>query len=408
MAKIDEHIKVMLLKGETGANIKSIDKTSTDGLVDTYTVTLTDGTKSNFTVTNGKDGKDGADFDTFEIGGRNLMPKSRTFGDFQGTADITLSDGILSFGTSGTISSPVSVRCSQSAFAFIRGQKVTLSFWFRVRESLATAADDPFFGAVLSVKYSDGSTQYGTLRIPLTPDFATADSRWKKQYATYQLNDIELAELNVDIYKRSVTGAVDFTQPKLEIGTKPSDWTPAPEDKADVSALAGKADVSAIVPKASVESSTTASQAYAAGQYVVVNGILRKVTSAIAKGNTIGDSNSASTTIAGELGVLSRKVNTTPWIYLYDSSYGAVRYTVHLDVLYIRANVKGFTTGGWWEAGVLPEGYRPKTNCYFPMTVSNENNVAILWVGDSGSVQILSRQSSSDSTCWALVAIPLW
>lgn len=59
MYKIDEHIKVMMLKGETGANIKSIDKTATSGLVDTYTVTLTDGTKSNFTVTNGANGRDG-------------------------------------------------------------------------------------------------------------------------------------------------------------------------------------------------------------------------------------------------------------------------------------------------------------------------------------------------------------
>ena len=56
-----------------------------------------------------------------------------------------------------------------------------------------------------------------------------------------------------------------------------------------------------IVPSASVESSATASQAYAAGQYVVVNGVLRKVKSAIAKGNTISDSNSTATTVGGEL-----------------------------------------------------------------------------------------------------------
>ena len=42
-----------------------------------------------------------------------------------------------------------------------------------------------------------------------------------------------------------------------------------------------------IVPSAAVESSATASQSYAAGDYVVVNGILRKVKSAIAKGNAI-------------------------------------------------------------------------------------------------------------------------
>ena len=56
-----------------------------------------------------------------------------------------------------------------------------------------------------------------------------------------------------------------------------------------------------IVPSAAVESSATASQAYAAGDYVVVSGVLRKVTAAIAKGDTIGDSNSSATTVSGEL-----------------------------------------------------------------------------------------------------------
>lgn len=48
-----ENVKVMLLKGENGSDIESIEKTGTDGLVDTYTVTMTDGSKATFTVTNG-------------------------------------------------------------------------------------------------------------------------------------------------------------------------------------------------------------------------------------------------------------------------------------------------------------------------------------------------------------------
>lgn len=56
-----------------------------------------------------------------------------------------------------------------------------------------------------------------------------------------------------------------------------------------------------IVPSAAAESSAIASQAYAAGDYVVVSGVLRKVTAAIAKGNAISDSNSAATTVTGEL-----------------------------------------------------------------------------------------------------------
>lgn len=47
-------IKVTMLKGQQGDNIASITKTSTEGLVDTYTITLTDGSTHTFTVTNGK------------------------------------------------------------------------------------------------------------------------------------------------------------------------------------------------------------------------------------------------------------------------------------------------------------------------------------------------------------------
>lgn len=56
-----------------------------------------------------------------------------------------------------------------------------------------------------------------------------------------------------------------------------------------------------IVPSAAVESSTTASQAYTAGDYVVVGEALRKVTSSITKGSAIGNSNSTATTVTGEI-----------------------------------------------------------------------------------------------------------
>ena len=46
--------------GQTGNGIASIVKTSSSGLVDTYTITFTDNTTSTFTITNGEDGSDGA------------------------------------------------------------------------------------------------------------------------------------------------------------------------------------------------------------------------------------------------------------------------------------------------------------------------------------------------------------
>lgn len=47
-------------KGDDGNGIANIAKTSTSGLVDTYTITYTDGSTSTFEVTNGKDGAPGA------------------------------------------------------------------------------------------------------------------------------------------------------------------------------------------------------------------------------------------------------------------------------------------------------------------------------------------------------------
>lgn len=49
-----ENVKVMLLKGDNGSSIESIEKTGTSGLIDTYTITTTDGLKTTFTVTNGR------------------------------------------------------------------------------------------------------------------------------------------------------------------------------------------------------------------------------------------------------------------------------------------------------------------------------------------------------------------
>lgn len=59
MARIDETVKVMMLKGERGAGIQKIDKTASSGLVDTYTATFSDGGTSNFYVSNGEKGEKG-------------------------------------------------------------------------------------------------------------------------------------------------------------------------------------------------------------------------------------------------------------------------------------------------------------------------------------------------------------
>lgn len=70
-------------KGDPGVGIVSIEKTSTSGNVDTYTITFTNQTTSTFTVTNGTDGKDGVT-PNIQIGTVDTLPAGS-----QATATIT-------------------------------------------------------------------------------------------------------------------------------------------------------------------------------------------------------------------------------------------------------------------------------------------------------------------------------
>ena len=54
-------------RGYTGNGIDNISKTSTTGLIDTYTITYTDGDSTTFNVTNGEDGTDGTSADITSV-----------------------------------------------------------------------------------------------------------------------------------------------------------------------------------------------------------------------------------------------------------------------------------------------------------------------------------------------------
>lgn len=56
-----DFINIQGLQGIAGVGITSVTKTGTSGLVDTYTITFTNGTTTTYNVTNGADGADGDD-----------------------------------------------------------------------------------------------------------------------------------------------------------------------------------------------------------------------------------------------------------------------------------------------------------------------------------------------------------
>lgn len=75
-------VKTLMLKGQEGQSIKGIKKTSTNGLSDTYTITLTDGTTSTFTVTNGAKGDKGDSIPSGGTTGQFLKKKSNSDYDY--------------------------------------------------------------------------------------------------------------------------------------------------------------------------------------------------------------------------------------------------------------------------------------------------------------------------------------
>ncbi len=80
-------------KGDDGNGIADIAKTSTSGLVDTYTITYTDGATSTFEVTNGRDGAQGVQ----GVGVRSIVQTSTsTESEGVNVITITLTDGSTS------------------------------------------------------------------------------------------------------------------------------------------------------------------------------------------------------------------------------------------------------------------------------------------------------------------------
>lgn len=163
-----------------------------------------------------------------------------------------------------------------------------------------------------------------------------------------------------------------------------------------------------IVPSAAVESSATASQSYSAGDYVVADGVLRRVTASIARGSTISDSNSTATTVTGELA--SQFKNDYTNIYVGDGYMEFCRTggIVVMNMYNIVAEVSG--SWGTTLVGTVPEGFRPKNQVRQKCNVADADNAMSsgIWVKPSGGIYICNfggtglsgSYNFSCTACW--------
>lgn len=244
---MDYNSKIVMLKGADGAGITDIKKTSTNALTDTYTITLSDGQKHNFDVTNGKgisnisktgtsglvdtytitynDGTtstftvtNGEGVQNLQVGGRNLLTNSK--GEF--------SSGYLPEGDNDIVKY-TSVHLPTDATHFV------LSF-----EAKSTVEEDgiiSFFFEPSNVSKTEVSSASmnpshggdGNVVTYLTTEWKRYWIKWTAPVA--DTRNVLAMRLN----KNYGTGTVSMRNVKFEVGTTPTDWTPAPEDLTDTS-----------------------------------------------------------------------------------------------------------------------------------------------------------------------------
>lgn len=169
-----------------------------------------------------------------------------------------------------------------------------------------------------------------------------------------------------------------------------------------------------IVPSAAVESSATASQSYSAGDYVVVDGVLRRVTASIARGSTISDSNSTATTVAGELATLAvPRKQTRLGNKLMCYVEGGI-CIVSVDYLPVSAPKTQY------EIGTLPDGLKPlghasssETGDMYTAYIAplrhrgDDSRYGQLMVTNSGKINVWADSAESDGYYYGILVFPV-
>ena len=141
---VNTNVLAIGLKGEVGNGISSVEKTSTEGLVDTYTITFSDGKTTTYKVTNGENG---ASISKIEV-------------DENGYMVITLSNGI----TLEPIKLPVEEKCVHNFCDWIeikqttKGKKLELRYCITCNYSESREVTD--FSQLTFVAFGDSIT-YG-------------------------------------------------------------------------------------------------------------------------------------------------------------------------------------------------------------------------------------------------------
>ena len=220
-----------------GASITSVEKTSTSGLVDTYTITLNNGTTQTFTVTNGERGPVGPAGDYAGIVGRDSLNEA------------AMDDEFLVYDTSDEFEKKISLAGLETSLVNKASVRTITN-----GENLNNITTPGFY--------------YVTSGVSNRPS-----SLFNDPYGIVVVGQNASESYKVQTFFAARPGYEGIAQ-RLYSSSTWGNWYRI-------------GDVHTGSNLAWVENSTTASRAYSVGDYVTINGVLCKITAAVANGGTL-------------------------------------------------------------------------------------------------------------------------
>ena len=159
--------------------------------------------------------------DAVQIGGTNI------YRDTLGTSDFYLS-------ATGEMKYRRFLDLTPEAKRNLRGQSITVSFDYILENAVFGRSDNGF---AFNVKYTDGTTTYVMAWLPAETSPVTKSGRF---LYTVKIEDKEIDNITSFqpfMYAQTTSGTATVGRPKFEIGTKATQWSPAPEEMARKSDL---------------------------------------------------------------------------------------------------------------------------------------------------------------------------
>lgn len=171
---------------------------------------------------------------SIKVGGRNLIINS-SFSELSDTDLYALDGNEVTF-QSGLFGKDANFKLSVSDYLIKNGRNkaITFSMEYYIESTINYGADFPWIGFELALLRSDatgGSNQYldwyGVTTFP-----TDVTDKWVRHSVVRYITDYDIDRASLYFYVRDAIGTVKFRHPKIEFGTKATDWTPAPEDMA--------------------------------------------------------------------------------------------------------------------------------------------------------------------------------